>query len=116
MATMADQLHPAAPRRSLEQRLQALAYANSVRQARAHLKQQLSNGSADISELLASPPHVARSAMVSELLRAVPKLGPARVAHLVHSCRISKTKTVAGLSERQRAELIARTRRSVSGS
>ena len=99
------------PGRSREQRLKALAKANDVRIARARLKQDLSGGRARIDQILAQPPECAQTAKVSELLLALPKFGPARVARLLSHCRISAAKTVAGLSERQRTELIAHFRR-----
>ena len=40
------------------------------------------------------------------LLLAVPKYGSARVSRLLAKARISDSKRLAGLSERQRAELI----------
>jgi len=36
----------------------------------------------------------------------VPRLGRVRAAKLLAQCRISQSKTVDGLSERQRAELV----------
>jgi hypothetical protein len=43
---------------------------------------------------------------VVELLVAVHGTGPARANRALVHCRIADTKTVAGLSNRQRAELI----------
>ena len=40
-------------------------------------------------------------------IMAVPKLGRVKAARLLNSCRISQSKTVGGLSERQRAELVS---------
>lgn len=99
------------PARSLEQRLSALQRANEVRLGRSQLKKELAAGRYRIDELLAETPELARGAKVSELLLAVPKLGRVRVSKLLRHCRISETKTLAGLSERQRAELIACLRR-----
>ena len=96
----------ATPARSARQRLAALRRANAVRSGRAQLKKQLATGSVRITEILATPPECARTQQVEDLLLAVPKLGPARVARLLARCRISPSKTVAGLSDRQRTELI----------
>ena len=41
------------------------------------------------------------------MLMAVPKLGRVKAARLLNSCRISQSKTVGGLSDRQRAELVS---------
>ena len=40
------------------------------------------------------------------MLMAVPKFGRVKAARLLNQCRISQSKTVGGLSDRQRAELI----------
>ena len=100
-----------APARSLDQRLLALRRANEVRLARARLKKELAVGSRRIEDILLEPPELARGAKVHDLLLAVPKLGQVRVSRLLRHCRISETKTLGGLSERQRTELIASLRR-----
>ena len=40
------------------------------------------------------------------MLMAVPKFGRVKAARLLNQCRISQSKTVGGLSERQRTELV----------
>jgi len=94
------------PPRSREQRLRALAKANEVRLARARLKRQLSAGSLELAQLLSGPPPCAETAKLRDLLLAVPRMGPAKVRRTLTHCRIAESKTVAGLSDRQRAELI----------
>jgi S13-like protein len=89
-----------------EQRLGALAKANEVRSARAHLKRDLAAGRVDLGRVLSDPPVCAQTAMVRDLLLAVKKVGPARVNRAFAQCRIADTKTVGGLSDRQRAALI----------
>lgn len=96
------------PARSREQRLAALALANTVRLGRAELKRALRERRVPIGEVIACPPEEAARAKVSELLLAVPKFGRARVARLLRQCGISEAKTVGGLSARQRAELVRR--------
>jgi len=44
---------------------------------------------------------------VFDMLMAVPKFGRVKAARLLNQCRISQSKTVGGLSDRQRHELIA---------
>ena len=95
---------PSAFGRSPEQRLHALAKANEVRVARAQLKRGVAAGRIQLAGLLAEPPSCAQSAKVRELLLVVPRLGPARADRLLARCRIAHTKTVAGLSDRQRAD------------
>jgi hypothetical protein len=94
------------PPRSREQRQAALARANEVRVARAQLKRELAAGTIELAQLLSVPPASAERAKVEELLLAVPRIGPARAQRALAHCRIAETKTVAGLSDRQRAELI----------
>lgn len=56
--------------------------------------------------MLHDPPTCAQTAKLRELLLAVPRIVPARVHRALAHCRIAYAKTVAGLSDRQRAELI----------
>jgi len=95
------------PGRSLDQRLSALQRANEIRLGRSQLKKELAAGRRRIEDLLSEPPELAQSAKIYDLLLAVPKLGQVRVSKLLRHCRISEAKTLGGLSDRQRAELIA---------
>jgi hypothetical protein len=101
----------AAPERSLTQRMEALQRANDVRSRRAQLKRDLKAGRQQIHELLLVPPEYLLSAKVFDLLLAVPKYGRVKVNKILGQCRISPSKTLGGLSERQRAELVALMRR-----
>ena len=96
-----------APGRSPEQRLRALAKANEVRLARAQLKRELAAGRIELAQVVADPPTCAQTAKVRALLLVVPRIGPARADRLLAHRRIAHTKTVGGLSDRQRAELVA---------
>jgi hypothetical protein len=102
---------PPVPTRSPEQRLGALAHANEVRLARAQLKRDLAAGRLGLAEVLSEPPACAQMARVRELLLAVPGIGPAKADRAFIQCRIAYAKTVAGLSGRQRAELVELLRR-----
>ena len=97
----------AAPERSLTQRMEALQRANDVRSRRAQLKRDLKAGRQHIHELLLDPPEYLLSAKVFDLLLAVPKYGRVKVNKILVHCRIAPSKTIGGLSERQRAELIS---------
>ena len=97
----------AAPERSLVQRMDALQRANTVRSRRAQLKRDLKAGRTPIHELLLSPPEYLETAKVFDLLLAVPKYGRVKVNKILSQCKISPSKTVGGLSERQRTELVA---------
>jgi len=100
-----------APARTLDERMRALRQANQIRSGRAQLKKELASGRVRIEELLAQPPEFARTAKVYDLLVALPKIGPVRAARSLGHCRIAPSKTVGGLSERQRDELIGLFRR-----
>jgi hypothetical protein len=93
------------PARSIAQRNDALARANAVRGQRAQLKRDLKAGRCTIAEILADPPVFVQTAKVAELLLAVPRYGPVHVNKLLARCRIAQSKTIGGLSERQRDEL-----------
>jgi hypothetical protein len=91
----------------LEQRMRSLARANQIRTARATLKNELAAGQARIEDVLTHPPACATTAKVSDLLLAVPGVGPTRATRALARCQIPYAKTAAALSERQRVALIA---------
>jgi hypothetical protein len=95
-----------APARSLDQRMDALRRANDVRVRRAQLKKDLKDGKTRIQTILGNPPEYVETAKVVDILMAVPKFGRVKAARFLNTCRISQSKTVGGLSDRQRAELI----------
>ena len=100
-----------APERSLVQRMDALHRANEVRTRRAQLKRDLKSGRENIVLLLQNPPAFVETAKVFDMLLAVPKYGRVKVNRILTQCRISPSKTIGGLSERQRNELVALLRR-----
>jgi hypothetical protein len=99
------------PAQTRDQRLLALRQANEVRIRRAVLKQRLASGLVPIEDVLRRPPQYLGTAKVYDLLLAVPGIGPAKGARLLSHCRIAASKTVAGLTERQRTELTGLLRR-----
>ena len=98
--------HAQAPVRSLDQRMEALKRAYDIRVRRAQLKKDLKEGRVRIEAILDDPPPYVETAKVFDILMAVPKFGRVKAARFLNQCRISQSKTVGGLSERQRAELI----------
>jgi hypothetical protein len=94
------------PGRTLEQRRQALERANAVRIARAKLKKDLATGNADLAPLIANPPEFAVSAKVVDLLVSLPKIGQVKAHQILSHARIAPTKTLGGLTSRQRGELL----------
>ena len=94
------------PDRSREQRLVALEQANEVRTARAELKKELASGEIELVQILADLPPCVRTARVRDVLLVLPKIGSVRAARILAHCGIAHSKTLAGLTERQRGELI----------
>ena len=99
------------PERSVHQRKEALKKANSVRSERAQLKRDIKAGRIKIQGLLLDPPAYLESAKVFDLLLTVPKYGRVKVNRALTHCRISPSKTIGGLSQRQRNELVSYMRR-----
>jgi len=108
---MAGERSERAPAHTRDQRLRALRQANEIRSQRAALKKELASGRVRIEDVLAQPPAYAKTAKVQDLLLAVPKVGPSRAARFLGRCRIAPSKTVRGMTERQRGELIELFRR-----
>ena len=100
-----------APERSLTQRMEALQRANDIRTRRAQLKRDLKGGRVSIHDLLLKPPEYLETAKVFDMMLAVPKYGRVKVNKILQQCRISPSKTIGGLSERQRTELVGLLRR-----
>ena len=87
--------------------MEALKRANEIRVRRAQLKKDLKDGRLQIEDVLRDPPEYVETAKVFDILMAVPKFGRVKAARFLNQCRISQSKTVGGLSERQRAELLS---------
>jgi hypothetical protein len=101
---------PTAPARSLEQRQEALEYANRVRVYRAEFKRELKAGRKTVADVRAvlteGRPHALMENMkVRELLLAIPGFGPYKVRSLLWAAQASPSKTLVGLSHRQRQQL-----------
>jgi hypothetical protein len=111
MAPSVDTSAVAVPERTDAQRLRALRRANEIRSARAQLKRDLKAGKAKIEKLLLDPPEYVLSAKAFDMILAVPKYGRVKANKILTQCRISPSKTIGGLSERQRAELVHMLRR-----
>ena len=99
------------PERTHDQRLRALRRANDIRTRRAQLKRDLKAGKTSVDGLLMDPPEWVMSAKVFDMILAVPKYGRVKANKILSQCRISPSKTIGGLSQRQRAELVQMLRR-----
>jgi hypothetical protein len=91
--------------------MDALQRANEIRTRRAQLKRDLKGGRVSIHTLLLNPPDYVETAKVFDMLLAVPKYGSVKVNNILAQCRISPSKTIGGLSQRQRTELVSYLRR-----
>jgi hypothetical protein len=91
--------------------MDALQRANEIRTRRAQLKRDLKAGRNSIQRLLLDPPDWVETAKVFDMLLAVPKYGRVKVNKILSTCRISPSKTIGGLSERQRSELVGMLRK-----
>lgn len=96
-----------APERSLQQRMDALGRANVIRTYRAELKRDIAAGRQSVLDVLGAPEREVETMRVFELLLAVPKVGRVKVNKTLSTCRISPSKTVGGMTSRQREELRA---------
>jgi hypothetical protein len=103
---MAEPGRLAAPERSREQRLESLQLANDIRTRRSQLKRDLKAGRVTLLPLLVDPPDYVLTMKVVDLMLARPKLGRVKVNKVLARARISPTKTLGGLSERQRTEIV----------
>lgn len=95
-----------APERSLQQRLDALGRANDVRIARARFKEEVKSGQRPVSSALVAPPAEVHTMKVADLLLTVRGVGTVKAGQMMRRVAIAPSKTVAGLSERQRRELL----------
>jgi hypothetical protein len=101
----------AVPERTHDQRMRALRRANEIRTRRAKLKRDLKAGKVKVEALLLDPPEYVESAKAFDMILAVPKYGRVKANRILSQCRISPSKTIGGLSERQRTELVGQLRR-----
>ncbi|MDX6586146.1 MAG: hypothetical protein QOI31_619 [Solirubrobacterales bacterium] len=99
------------PERTHDQRMKALRRANDIRTRRAQLKRDLKAGKTSVDGLLLDPPEWVMTAKVFDMILAVPKYGRVKANKILGQCRISPSKTIGGLSQRQRAELVQMLRR-----
>lgn len=91
-----------APDRTLEQRRAALDLANAVRIERAAVKREVRAGSRWVVDLILDPPPSLYSMKVRKLLLSVRRVGPVKADKLLRAAGVAPSKTLAGLSERQR--------------
>lgn len=96
-----------APERTASGRDASLRLANQVRIARARMKRQLRIGALDPAVLVGTPPDYLEKMKTAKFLLSLPWWGPTKVRKVMLRARIAEAKTLGGLSDRQRVELVA---------
>lgn len=95
---------PRAPERTFDQRMAALRRANVTRTHRKQVKRDLAAGRKRFTDLFDD--ELCATMKVFDALLAVPKVGRVKANRMLKGCGISPSKTIGGLSERQRRELL----------
>lgn len=85
----------------------ALKHANEIRGYRAELKRHIKTGRRSAHDVLEEPPEMVETMKVLDLLLAAPKVGRVKANKILQLARVSPSKTIGGLSERQRLELVS---------
>lgn len=90
-----------APERSMQQRMDALARANEVRVHRAQIKRAVKAGRICVVDLLVDPSGL-ETMKILELMLAVPGYARVKANKALRQCEVSPSKTLGGLTDRQR--------------
>jgi hypothetical protein len=93
--------------RTRVQKMDALAEANRIRSARAGLKADIKAGRFAASDILVNVPPFAETMAVRDLLMAIPKVGRTKTNQVLFRVRVSPSRSLGGLSPRQRDALVA---------
>jgi len=89
----------------------ALEEANRIRSLRANFKRELKAGRKSAHDALLDPPEWMETMKIIDLLLATPKYGRVKANKMLQLARISPSKTIGGMSPRQRAEIVSMLRR-----
>ncbi len=84
------------------QHMQALAYANRVRLARAELKRSVKAGDVQAGEVIRTCPWEVETMTVSELLRSQRRWGRTRARKFLLGLSLNESRQLGRLTERQR--------------
>jgi hypothetical protein len=87
--------------------MQALAYANRIRLARAALKREVRSGDSDVADVVRSCPFEVETMTVSELLRSQQRWGRTRSRKFLASLALNENRQLGRLTDRQR-QMLAR--------
>src|SRR4051794_3573165 len=88
--------------------MRALEQANRVRLARAELKRQVAEGDTTAAEVVLTCPWEADSMPIGDLLMSQHRWGRTRRHRFLSPLRMSETKPIGSMTQRQREELAAR--------
>jgi hypothetical protein len=96
-----------APERSRQQRITALESANATRTFRAGLKRDLKatphvRATHRVAAIVRDPPPLLLSMKAGELMLTVPAIGTVKAGKMLRKLAIAPSKTLGGLSIRQR--------------
>jgi hypothetical protein len=94
-----------APPRSLHQRLDALREANRIRSARAKMKRELKARTRKPQTMIDHPD--CATMHIIDFLVAIPGVGQSRANRFLRDSLIAPSKTLGGLTDRQRTALKA---------
>jgi hypothetical protein len=86
--------------------MEALQRANHIRSSRAEIKREMKHGKRSPRLTLAAPPAELDTMKVFDLLVAIPKIGRVKAGKVLKVAQVSPSRTVGGLSDRQRRELL----------
>lgn len=89
-----------------EQREAALAKAAEARRARTEMLEALKSGQTSLADIFGRSDDVARKTRVTQVLKALPGYGPAKVTKLMSEVGVDEKRRVGGLGEQQRRALI----------
>jgi hypothetical protein len=89
------------------QHLQALQRANRVRLARAELKRRIADGEVTAGEVILTSPWEASSMAIGDVLMSQRRWGGTSCRKFLAMFRITETKTIGSLTDRQRHALAA---------
>jgi guanylate kinase len=92
---------PEPPLLTPEDRKVFLEKAKQARGERAHIKELISHNTISIFDAINDPRQSIQRMKVSELLGAVPGVGPARARSIMEKCGISESRRIAGLGRHQ---------------
>lgn len=83
-----------------------LRHANEVRSGRSRIRKDLKARRRRLDESLLEEPHL-QSMKIYDLLLNLPKVGRVKTTRILKRLEISHSRSVEGLTERQRRELLA---------